>query len=136
MGNLINEALSIGWVVLALLVGLLIYFQVSIKDPVAKKRATFKTLIGIMAAFLLFIAIANYKNNFYGENRLLPVSLVMITVTTFVMALYFTNLAALLKIGGEINETPMTPRRVRAAVERALGGVLFLGSSRSAWTSA
>ncbi|HEX6727402.1 MAG TPA: nitric oxide reductase, partial [Nitrospira sp.] len=36
----------------------------------------------------------------YGENRLLPVSLVMITVTTFVMALYFTNLGALLKIGG------------------------------------
>ncbi|MDB5796995.1 MAG: xanthine dehydrogenase family protein molybdopterin-binding subunit [Paucimonas sp.] len=27
---------------------------------------------------------------------------------------------ALLRIGGEINETPMTPRRVRAAVERAL----------------
>ncbi|WP_151447346.1 xanthine dehydrogenase family protein molybdopterin-binding subunit [Lacisediminimonas profundi] len=27
---------------------------------------------------------------------------------------------ALLQIGGEINETPMTPRRVRAAVERAL----------------
>ena len=100
MGNLINEALSMGWVVLALLVGLLIYFQVSIKDPAGKKRATFKTFIGIMAAILMFIAIANYKNNFYGENRLLPVSLVMITVTTFVMALYFTNLAALLKIGG------------------------------------
>jgi hypothetical protein len=89
-----------GWMVLALLVGLLIYFQVSISDPAAKKRATFKTFIGIIAAFLMFIAIANYKNNFYGENRLLPVSLVMITATTFVMALYFTNLAALLKIGG------------------------------------
>ncbi|HEX6949720.1 MAG TPA: c-type cytochrome [Nitrospira sp.] len=100
MGNLINEALSMGWMVLALLVGLLIYFQVSISDPGAKKRATFKTFIGIVAAFLLFVAIANYKNNFYGENRLLPVSLVMITATAFVMALYFTNLAALLKIGG------------------------------------
>src|SRR5262245_66527277 len=87
-----------GWMVLALLAGLFIYFQVSISDPVAKKRATFKTFIGIIAAFLMFIAIANYKNNFYGENRLLPVSLVMITVTTFVMALYFTNLAALLHI--------------------------------------
>ena len=85
MGNLINEALSMGWMVLALLVGLLIYFQVSISDPAAKKRATFKTFIGIIAAFLMFIAIANYKNNFYGENRLLPVSLVMITATTFVM---------------------------------------------------
>src|SRR6188768_1916245 len=89
-----------GWMVLALLAGLLIYFQVSISDPVAKKRATFKTFIGIIAAVLMFIAIANYKNNFYGENRLLPVSLVMITATAFVMALYFTNLAALLKIGG------------------------------------
>ncbi|HET8720664.1 MAG TPA: c-type cytochrome [Nitrospira sp.] len=100
MGNLINEALSMGWMVLALLVGLLIYFQVSISDPVAKKRATFKTFIGIIAAFLMFIAIANYKTNFYGESRLLPVSLVIITATAFVMALYFSNLAALLKIGG------------------------------------
>jgi uncharacterized membrane protein len=102
VGNLINEALSMGWIVLALLAGLLIYFQVSISDPAAKKRATFKTFIGIIAAILMFIAVANYKNNFYGENRLLPVSLVMITVTTFVMAIYFTNLAALLKIGGSL----------------------------------
>jgi len=100
VGNLIDEAHSMGWMAMALLVGLLIYFQVSISDPVAKKRATFKTFIGIIAAFLLFIAIANYKNNFYGENRLLPVSLVMITATTFMMALYFTNLSALLRIGG------------------------------------
>ena len=100
MGDLINQALDMGWPALALLAGLLIYFQVSISDPVAKKRATFKTFIGIIAAFLLFIAISNYKSNFYGENRLLPVSLVMITATAFMMALYFTNLGALLKIGG------------------------------------
>lgn len=100
MGNLIAEALSMGWMALAILAGLLVYFQVSISDPAAKKRAVFKTFIGIIACFLLFIAIANYKTNFYGESRLLPVSLVMITVTTFIMALYFTNLSALLKIGG------------------------------------
>jgi cytochrome c2 len=100
LGNLISEALSMGWMALAILAGLLVYFQVSISDPVAKKRAVFKTFIGIVATFLLFMAIANYANNFYGQNRLLPVSLVMITVTTFVMALYFTNLSALLKIGG------------------------------------
>ncbi len=100
MGDLIGQALDIGWPALALLVGLLVYFQVSIKDPVAKKRATFKTFIGIIAAVMLFIAIANYKENFYGENRLLPVSLVMITSLAFMMGIYFTNLAALLKIGG------------------------------------
>ena len=89
-----------GWMALAILAGLLVYFQVSISDPAAKKRAVFKTFIGIISCFLLFMAIANYKTNFYGESRLLPVSLVMITVTTFIMALYFTNLSALLKIGG------------------------------------
>lgn len=100
MSNLITEALSMGWMALAIVASLLVYFQVSISDPAAKKRAVFKTFIGLVATFLLFVAIANYKNNFYGESRLLPVSLVMITVTTFIMALYFTNLSALLKIGG------------------------------------
>lgn len=100
MGNLIAEALSMGWMALAILVGLLIYFQMSISDPAARKRTVFKTFIGIVSCFLMFIAIANYKSNFYGESRLLPVSLAMITVTTFVMALYFTNVGALLKIGG------------------------------------
>ncbi|HXV68313.1 MAG TPA: c-type cytochrome [Nitrospira sp.] len=97
---MITEALSMGWMVLAILTVLLVYFQVSVSDPAAKKRVTFKTLIGIVSTFLLFVAIANYKNNFYGESRLLPVSLAMITVTTFIMALYFTNIGALLKIGG------------------------------------
>jgi mono/diheme cytochrome c family protein len=100
LGTLINEALSMGWTSMAMLAALLVYFQVSIKDPAAKKQATFKTFIGIIATFLLFVAIANYKNSFYGENRLMPVSLVLITVTAFMMALYFTNLGALLKIGG------------------------------------
>ena len=100
MGNMINEALSMGWMAPGPAGGLIIYFQVSISDPAAKKRATFKTFIGIIAGFFLFVAIANYKNEFLWRNRLLPVSLVMITVTAFVMALYFTNLAALLKIGG------------------------------------
>jgi hypothetical protein len=85
---------------LAILAGLMVYFQMSGSDPVAKKRAVFKTFIGLVSCFLLFMAIANYKTNFYGESRLLPVSLAMITATTFIMALYFTNLSALLRIGG------------------------------------
>lgn len=100
MGDLINQALGIGWPALALLAGLLVYFQVSISDPAAKKRATFKTFIGMIATVMLFMAISNYKENFYGENRLLPVSLVMITAASFMMAIYFSNLGALLKIGG------------------------------------
>jgi len=100
VGDLIKQALEMGWPALALLAGLLVYFQVSISDPAAKKRATFKTFIGMLATVMLFIAIVNYTTSFYGENRLMPVSLVMVTATTFMLAIYFTNLGALLKIGG------------------------------------
>lgn len=100
MVDLISQALDIGWPALALLVGLMVYFQVSISDPAAKKRATFKTFIGMIATVMLFMAIANYKVNFYGESRLLPMSLAMVTALAFMMGIYFTNLAALLKIGG------------------------------------
>ena len=100
MIELIKSALSMGWPALGLLIGLMFYFKASISDPVANKRAVFKTFIGIWGALLLFMAIANYKMNFFGESRLLPVSLVLITSMTFMMALYFTNISALLKIGG------------------------------------
>ena len=100
MGDLINEALSIGWPLLALLAGLLVYSLVSISDPAAKKRATFKLFIGMIAAFMLLVAIAHYKASFYEANRMLPVSLVLITAMCFMMGIYFPNQAALLKIGG------------------------------------
>ncbi|MFM8552705.1 MAG: c-type cytochrome [Nitrospiraceae bacterium] len=89
-----------GWPVLAFLACLLVYFQVSISDPVKKKQATFKTFIGTIAAFMLLMAIANYKINFFANSRLLPVSLAMITALAFMMGIYFSNLGALFKIGG------------------------------------
>lgn len=100
MVALLGEAFSIGWPVFVLLIGLLFYFQTSTKDPEQKKSLQFKTLIGMLTGLMLFMAIANYKTNFYGESRLLPVSLVMITALCFIMGLYFTNMAALFKIGG------------------------------------
>ena len=100
MVELIERAIGMGWPVLLMLVGLLVYFQASISDPIKKKRASFQTIIGIICAFLAFIAISNYTHNFHGESRLLPVSLVMITVMAFIMGLYFPNISALMKIGG------------------------------------
>lgn len=100
MVELITEAISIGWPAFAFLIGLLVYFQAKLTDPVQKRSATFKTFIGVLCTFMAFIAIANYKNNFYGESRLLPVSLVMITCLAYIMGIYFTNIGALMKIGG------------------------------------
>lgn len=100
MVELIQAALDMGWPILAFLACLFVYFQVSISDPVKKKQATFKTFIGMMAAFMLLMAIANYKINFFANSRLLPVSLAMITALAFMMGIYFTNIGALFKIGG------------------------------------
>jgi mono/diheme cytochrome c family protein len=100
VAELLATSFGIGWPVLAMLFGLMIYFQVSISDSAQKKRATFKTFIGMIAAAMVFMAIANYKINFYGNSRLLPVSLVMITALAFMMGLYFSNISALMKIGG------------------------------------
>nr|MBI3612184.1 c-type cytochrome [Nitrospirota bacterium] len=100
MVELIQAALDMGWPLLAFLACLLVYFQMSIGDPVKKKQATFKTFIGMMAAFMLLMAIANYKINFFANSRLLPVSLAMITALAFMMGIYFSNLGALFKIGG------------------------------------
>ncbi len=100
MGDLIKEALSIGWPLFALLAGLFVYSLVSISDRAAKKRAMFKLFIGMIAAFMLLLAIAHYKGSFYEANRMLPVSLVLITAMCFMMGIYFPNQAALLKIGG------------------------------------
>lgn len=100
MVDLLQQAIAIGWPALAMLAGLFVYLQISGRDPEAKRRASFKTFIGMIATLMLFMAIANYQVNFFGESRLLPVSLVMITALCFMMALYFAKISALLKIGG------------------------------------
>ena len=100
VGDLIKEALSIGWPLVALLAGLFVYSLVSISDRDAKKRAMFKLFIGMIAAFILLVAIAHYKGSFYEANRMLPVSLVLITAISFMMGIYFPNHAAMLRIGG------------------------------------
>ena len=100
MGDLVKEALTIGWPLFALLACLFVYSLVAVKDATAKKRALFKVFIGTISALLLMLAIAHYKGSFYEANRMLPVSLVLITATCFMMGIYFPNHAALFKIGG------------------------------------
>ena len=74
MGDLVKEAVSIGWPLFALLACLFVYSLVSVKDATAKKRSLFKLVIGTISAFLLLMAIAHYKGSFYEANRMLPVS--------------------------------------------------------------
>jgi cytochrome c2 len=100
VADLIRGGLDLGWPALALLAGLLVYFQLTTSDPALKRQRVFKTFIGMIALFMLLIAVANYKLNFFANSRLLPVSLVLVTALSFLMGLYFSNVSALFKIGG------------------------------------
>lgn len=100
MVELLSEAISFGWPLLALIVAIFLFKQRKVSNSDAKKNLTFNTFIGLLCAFMLLIAIVNYRNNFGVTDGMLPVSLVMITVLTFIMGIYYTNISALMKIGG------------------------------------
>ncbi len=98
--ELLTEAIAFGWPFLALIVAVSLYKQSKVTDPEVKKNMMFNTMIGLIAAVMLLIAIVNYRDNFGVDDGKLPVSLVMITTLTFLMGVYFTNISALMKIGG------------------------------------
>lgn len=100
MVELLTEAIAFGWPLLALIVAISLYKQSKVSDPNAKKDMMFNTMIGVIAAIMLLIAIVNYRDNFGVNDGKLPISLVMITTLTFLMGIYFTNIGALMKIGG------------------------------------
>ena len=60
-------------------------------DFLKNKRLLFKIWIGLLAAGLVALAITNYRVNFYGNSRLLPVSLGIFTATTFLLGIYFSK---------------------------------------------
>lgn len=105
--QLMQKALAIGWPGGLVIVILMLYFQFGrAKDP-NRGQLVFRSIIGLLGYAMFFIAIANYATNFNdespgvpGEPRFLPVSLVMITVSCFMMAMYFKGLRVLLQIGG------------------------------------
>ena len=98
--ELLTDAIAFGWPFLALVVGISLYKQSKEKNPDVKKNMMFNTMIGLIASVMLLIAIVNYKDNFGTNDGQLPVSLVLITSLTFLMGVYFTNISALMKIGG------------------------------------
>ena len=100
MVELLTEAIAFGWPLLALIVAISLFKQSKAPNHDVKKNMMFNAMIGIMAAVMLLIAIVNYRDNFGVNDGNLPISLVMITSLTFLMGIYFSNISALMKIGG------------------------------------
>src|SRR5437773_6765946 len=105
--QLMRKAFHLGWPGGLLIVALMLYFQFGRKNDPRRRELVFKSVIGLFGYSMLFIAIANYAMNFNdespgvpGEPRFLPVSLVMFTVSCFMMAMYFKGVRVLLQIGG------------------------------------
>src|SRR2546427_429874 len=105
--QLMRKAFHLGWPGGLVIVILMLYFQFGRKNDPRQGELVFKGVIGLLGYSMLFIAIANYAMNFNdespgvpGEPRFLPVSLVMFTVSCFMMAMYFKGVRVLLQIGG------------------------------------
>jgi hypothetical protein len=96
---LLQSAFAMGWPLLLLLVVFMLYLRVGIRDPALQRQALSKGAAAMLALALLLIAIANIRLNFFGDSRLLPLSLALITVGSFLMSVYFVRVSALFKIG-------------------------------------
>src|SRR5437773_10226746 len=105
--QLMRKAFHLGWPGGLVIVILMLYFQFWRTNDSRRGELVFKSVIGLLGYSMLFIAIANYATNFndespgvLGEPRFLPVSLIMFTVASFTMAMYFQGMRVLLQIGG------------------------------------
>src|SRR3989442_7909973 len=105
--QLMRKAFHLGWPGGLVIVILMLYFQFGRKNDPRRGELVFKSVIGLFGYSMLFIAIANYAMNFNdespgvpGEPRFLPVSLVMVTGSCLMIAMYFNGVRVLLQIGG------------------------------------
>lgn len=60
------------------------------------KQLLFSLWIGLLGAILVLLALNNYRVNFYGNSRLLPVSLGLFTAATFMLGIYFKKVQVLM----------------------------------------
>ena len=96
---LLQSALAMGWPLLLLLALFVVYLRVRTRDAALQRQALSKGAAALLALMLLLIAVANVRLNFFGDTRLLPLSLALITAGSFLMAVYFVRVHALFKIG-------------------------------------
>ena len=96
---LLQSAFAMGWPLLLFLAVFILYLRLRIRDPVLQREALSKGAAAVLALVLLLIAIANIRLNFFGDSRLLPLSLALITAGSFLMSVYFVRVSALFKIG-------------------------------------
>ena len=96
---LLQSAFAMGWPLLLLLALFVVYLRVRTRDAALQRQALSKGAAALLALVLLLIAVANVRLNFFGDTRLLPLSLALITAGSFLMAVYFVRVHALFKIG-------------------------------------
>ena len=96
--KVLSEAISLGWAGgLVILVFLLWIYLGGLKE-LPRQSWFVKGLVSFLAYILFCLAIANYHIHFNTESSLLPVSLILLAVLTFLLAAYFGNARPILRV--------------------------------------
>jgi len=100
LSQVVTEAFRLGWIGGLVILGLILWVHVGSFTPSTRKQWTVKGVVAFLAYFLFFFAIANYKIHFFHKTGLLPVSLLLLAVLSFLLAAYFGKARPLLRVSG------------------------------------
>ena len=100
LSHITSEALQFGWPGGLIFFGLLLWIPLSNFSPSAKSQWITKGLVAFLAYLLLIFSIANYKIHFFQQARLLPLSLLLLTALTFLLAGHFGKIRTFLRVSG------------------------------------
>ena len=96
--NVLSEAISLGWAGGLVILGFLLWIYLGGLKELHCQSWFVKVLVSFLAYILFCLAIANYYIHFYKETNLLPVSLILLAVLTFLLAAYFGNARPILRV--------------------------------------
>ena len=97
--KVLSEAISLGWAGGLVILVFLLWISLGGLKELHRQSWFVKGLVSFLAYILFCLAIANYHIHFYKETSLLPVSLVLLAVLTFLLAAYFGNARPILRVG-------------------------------------
>ena len=95
----LKEAIRLGWAGGLSIVGILFWFYWRKSRQSKHQNIFLKGSVCLSAYILLFLAIANYKLHFSTETSLLPLSLVLMAILTYLLGVNFCKVGPLLRIG-------------------------------------
>ena len=100
LSQVTTVAFELGWPGCLAFLGLLLWICFGRVAPSSKPQWMTKGLVAFLAYGLLLFSIANYQIHFFEKTGLLPLSLLLLSTLTFLLAGYFGKARPLLRVSG------------------------------------